>query len=245
MIRNTVIFSAALFVMSSCASNNNFKTTQTFAPAKFQVADVYVNMAGGIENSNRVRKLMKNAGANTANVYNDTMQSARSIYPLEIEVTELNYRNPKASATSGDRTYIRYTATLREEASGAVYRALPVTYYHVSAGLLESSEAKQNAEKNMIRLSIKNAFARLYGLESVSQNVQTPFTTNDIFASPEAVSAKPVVTRAKPIVAKPITPAPTAAPVTTTPEVIVAPDEAIIESTTTEDGVTVLKCAVC
>ena len=243
MIRNMVLISSALLFMASCAKNNGFSTTQVFAPAKFEVSDVYVNMTDGIENSNRVRKLMKNAGINTADKYNETMTSAHVAYPLEIEVNEINYGKPDASASSGDRTYIKYTATLREEASGEAFRTLPVTYYHVTADALTSDEAKSNAEKNMIRLSIKNVFAKLYGMENVPEDIQTHFYTNDIFAELDESATKPAtkkpvaLLKAKPVVA---------AQVTTTPEpVIVAPDEAIIESTSTDGGPVVLKCVVC
>ena len=243
MIRNTVLISSTLLFMASCASNNGFSTTQSFTPAKFEVSDVYVNMTDGIENSNRVRKFMKNAGLNTADKYNDTMISVRAAYPLEIEVNEINYRKPNASAASGDRTYIKYTATLREEASGEAFRTLPVTYYHVTTGALANDEAKRNAEKNMIRLSIKNVFAKLYGMENVPQDIQTHFNTNDIFADLDKPIAKPAIRKpAAPVIAKPVV----AAQVITTPEpVIVAPDEAIIESTSTDGGPVVLKCVVC
>lgn len=245
MIRNVAIFTTSLLFVAGCAANNGFKTTQNYAPANFKVADVYVNMTDGVDNSKRIRKLMKNAGLNTAKVYNSTMRSVKAEYPLEIEVTDINYRDPKSTAVSGDRTYIRYTATLREESSGAVYRSLPVTYYYVATGALNTNEAKQMAEKNMIRISIKNAFAKLYGMESIPRSVQTHFNTADIFANPNAVQ-KPAV---KPAQKAPqqIALAPTPQPVAATPapEVIVAPDEAIIEPTSTDGGPTVLKCAVC
>lgn len=238
MIRNTAIFAASVLFLVGCATNKNFQTTQSFEPAKFQISDVYVNMQDGVENSKRIRELMKKAGTNTAEQYNDGIESTRAEYPLEIEVSEINYRKPNASIVSGDRTYIKYTATLRDEASGIAYRTLPVTYYHVVAGSLTSDDAKLNAEKNMIRLSIKNAFARLYGMENVPQNIETHFATNDIFADPNK-------TVAKPIIRKPVTPV-VSAPVATSPEpVIVAPDEPVIESTSTDGGPVVIKCVVC
>lgn len=246
MIRITALYAASLLFVAGCASNNGFKTDQSFAPAKFQVSDVYVNMVDDVENSQRVRGLFRNAGKNTASVYNNSMRSVSSEYPLEIEVTDINYRSPNASAASGDRTYIRYTATLREEASGEVFRSLPVTYYHISTGVLATDEAKQNAEKNMIRLSIKNAFARLYGMENIPKSVQTHFNTNDIFADRNSVSTKPLIKPAKkapaPVVAA-VAPTQPAAEVVSEP-VVVAPDEAITE-TVSEDGATVIKCVVC
>lgn len=247
MIRKIALYTASLLFVAGCAANNGFQTTQTFAPAQFQVSDVYVNMVDGVENSNRVRGLMRNAGKNTANVYNDTMGSVSAEYPLEIEVTDINYRDPNASAASGDRTYIRYTATLREEASGEVFRSLPVTYYHVTAEKLNNAEAKQNAEKNMIRLSLKNAFARLYGMQEVPQSVQRHFATQDIFSQSSGNKAKPVIKPQKkkapaPVVASVVPKQPV---VEATPEpVIVESGEAITE-TTTEGGATVIKCVVC
>ena len=247
MIRKIALYTASLLFVAGCAANNGFQTTQTFVPAQFQVSDVYVNMADGVENSNRLRGLMRNAGKNTASVYNDAMGSVSAEYPLEIEVTDVNYRDPNASAASGDRTYIRYTATLREEASGEVFRSLPVTYYHVTAEKLDNSQAKQNAEKNMIRLSLKNAFARLYGMQEVPQSVQRHFATQDIFSQSDQRKTKPEIKPQKkaapaPVVASVV---PTQPAVQPTPEpVIAAPDEAITE-TTTQDGATVIKCVVC
>lgn len=246
MIRRTALYVASVLFVAGCASNNGFKTDQSFAPAKFQVSDVYVNMVDGVENSKRVGGLFKNAGKNTASVYNGTMSSVSAEYPMEIEVSEINYRSPTASAASGDRTYIRYTATLREEASGEVFRSLPVTYYHISTGTLATDEAKQNAEKNMIRISIKNAFARLYGMENIPKSVQTHFNTNDIFSDRNLVNTKPLIKPVKkapaPVVAAVIAQQP-AAVVASDPD-IVAPNEAITE-TTSEDGATVIKCVVC
>lgn len=247
MIRKIAFYTASLLFVAGCAANNGFQTTQSFAPAQFQVSEVYVNMVDGVENSSRVRSLMGNAGKNTAKVYNDVIGDTSQEYPLEIEVTDLNYRDPDASAASGDRTYIRYTATLREETSGEVFRSLPVTYYHVTAEKLNSSEAKQNAEKNMIRLSLKSAFARLYGMEDIPRSVQTHFSTRDIFTNADAVDTKPIIKPQKkqapaPLVASviPVQPA-----VKVEPEpVIVSPDEAITE-TSNEGGATVIKCAVC
>ena len=247
MIRKIALYTASLLFVAGCAANNGFQTTQTFAPAQFQVSDVYVNMADGVENSNRLRGLMRNAGKNTASVYNDAMGSVSAEYPLEIEVTDVNYRDPNASAASGDRTYIRYTATLREEASGEVFRSLPVTYYHVTAEKLDNSQAKQNAEKNMIRLSLKNAFARLYGMQEVPQSVQRHFATQDIFSQSDQRKTKPEIKPQKkpaptPVVASVVPTQPAVQP--TLEPVIAAPDEAITE-TTTQDGATVIKCVVC
>lgn len=247
MILKIALYSASLLFVAGCAANSGFQTTQTFTPAQFQVNDVYVNMVDGVENSNRARGLMRNAGKNTARVYNDAIGSTTSQYPLEIEVMDINYRNPNASATSGERTYIKYTATLREEASGEVFRSLPVTYYHVSAEKLDNEQAKQNAEKNMIRLSIKNAFARLYGMKEVPQPVQRHFATQDIFSQSNGIQTKPVIKpQNKPAPAPVIASAvPTQPAVKPAPEpVIAAPAEAITE-TTTVDGATVIKCAVC
>lgn len=253
MIRKIALYTASLLFVAGCAANNGFQTTQTFTPAQFQVSDVYVNMADDLENSNRLRGLIRNAGKNTANVYNDAMGSVSAEYPLEIEVTDINYRDPNASAASGERTYIRYTATLREETSGEVFRSLPVTYYHVSAEKLNTSEAKQNAEKNMIRLSLKNAFARLYGMEEVPQSVQRHFATQDIFSQSYQSNTKPVIKPIKkpapaPVVASVVSKKPVVAvapqPQNAPEPVIVEPGEAVTE-TISENGATVIKCVVC
>lgn len=264
MIKKTALYAASLLFIAGCAANNGFQTSQNFAPAQFQVTDVYVNMVDGLENSSRIRGLMRNAGKNTASVYNNTMRTVSAEYPLEIEVTNINYRAPNATASSGDRTYIRYTATLREEASGEVFRTLPVTYYHVAAEKLNTTEAKQNAEKNMIRLSIKNAFAKLYGMKEVPRTVQRHFNTKDIFTNANSVKSKPVikpkkkapvqvvasVVQQKPVVAVVPKSQPQPQPQSQSqpqnvPEpVIVEPGEAITE-TTSENGATVIKCVVC
>ncbi len=223
MIRNTLISTVLFLAVTSCAKNKDITNTQTYTPAQFEVSDVYVNMADGIENSNRIRAFMKNAGINTANVYNYTMVSADTGYPLEIEVNEVSYRNPDALAASDKGTYIKFTATLREEASGEVFRSLPVTYYHAWTGTLTSSEAKQDAEKNMIEISIKNAFSKLYGMENIPQNIQTHFDVNDIFADPNTV----VVRLDAEEVAE------------------ISTSEATVANTSAGNKPTVIKCAVC
>lgn len=245
MIRNIAIFSSALLFVASCASNQGYQTTQTFAPAQFNVDDVFVNVVDGVENSKRIRTLMKNAGKNTARVYNQTMRTANASYPLEIEVNSINYRNPNSNAVSGDRTYIKYTATLRVAETGETYRTLPVTYYHISTGSLDSDAAKQDAEKNMIRLSIKNAFAGLYGMKTVPQSVTTYFNTSDVFSTREQ-TPKLVAPVSRPTPAPAVSqPSVTPAPVASAPEVIIAPDEPITATTTTDDGLTVIECVVC
>lgn len=226
MIRNSFIFFVTLFALASCATNNGFQTTQTYEPARFTVSDVYVNMTDGIENSGRIRTFMKFASVNTAEVYNDAMASTNALFPIEIEVSEINFRKAQGSASSGDRTYIKYTAILREEETGEVFRALPVTYYHVSIGAITTAEAKLLAEKNMIGISIKSAFARLYGMEEVPQTVETHLSTNDIFADPDAIVEEPVVRQASP---------------TPTNE----PDVSVTEPVSTDGEPLVIKCAVC
>ncbi len=226
MIRNSFIFFATLFALASCATNNGFQTTQTFEPASFKVSDVYVNMSDGVENSARIGKTMKYAGVNTAEIYNDAMASANAVFPLEIEVNEINFRKTQAVANSGDRTFLKYTAILLEEETGEVFRTLPVSYYHVSAGPITSAEAKKLAEKNMISNSIRSAFARLYGMEEVPQTVQTHFSTNDIFADPDAIIEEPVIKRVPP--AK-----------------IVKPSIPVAEPVSTDGEPLVIKCVVC
>jgi len=245
MIRNFALSSLILLVIAGCASNRGFTTTESFSPARFNVDEVYVNVADGVENGNRIRALMKRAGENTAQVYNAATRDEAVSYPLELEVNAVNYRNPYAGISSGERTYIRYIATLRVAETGETYRSLPVTYYHVSERRLDTDEAKQNAERNMIRLSIKSAFARLYGMEEVPQSVQTYFTANDIFSDelatlelePPAAAPRPRVT------VSPVSPA--TVPATRQPQIIIAPEEPITATTTTEDGVTVIECVVC
>ena len=246
MIRNIPIFILALMIFTSCATSNNFQTTQSFAPAKFEINDVFVNMTDGIENSNRIKSLMRRASRNTAKIYNNSLGSTQTAYPLEIDVKAVNYRNPNTSASAENRTFIRYVAILREEASGEVFRELPVTYFHVTTSALNTDVAKQNAEKNMIRVSLKNAFARLYGMQTVPHSVQTHFSSHDIFSDGSVVKLKPVVP-AQPVV----TPAPklvvaqTPAISTPSPQVVIAPDQPIIETTTVDGEPTVIKCIVC
>jgi len=245
MIRNIAVFSLMVLVIAGCASNKGFTTTQSFSPARFNVDEVYVNIANGVENADRIRTLMTQAGENTAQVYNHTMPRAAIGYPLEFEVNEINYSSREAGIAASDRTFIRYVATLRVAETGETYRSLPVTYYHVAGNKVDTDEAKQNAERNMISLSIKSAFARLYGMEQVPQTIQTYFTTNDIFAD-EPATLEPDMPLNAPQSRVPVsTPSPEPQSVEQQPEIILAPDEPITATTTTEDGVTVIECVVC
>ena len=226
MIRNPFLVLMMSFALVSCATKTGFQTTQTYEVASFQVSDVYVNMIDGIENSDRVRKSMMIAGVRTADIYNEAMASGNAFYPLEIEVNEVNFRKPKAPVNAEEQTFIKYTAILREAETGEVYRTMPVTYFHASTSAITTPEAKRLAENDMIRISIKNAFARLYGLEEVPHAVQTYFSTNDILADPEVIVEEPV--------ASPVQSAP--APVA---------DPVIVQSDTTGDEPLVIKCVVC
>jgi len=236
MIRNTIFFNALLLFVAGCATHNGFKTTQSFGPANFLVSDVYINMVDGLENSKRIRGLMINASNNTADIYNATVNSEVSEYPLEIEVTNINYQTSKSSVSNDDRTYIRYIATLREEETGEVYRELPVTYYHVGAGALGTPEDKEKAEKNMISISLKNTFARLYGKEEIPQTVEAHFSSQDIFADPNKILELPVASPSEQISSK------SKSPVS---ESISSTDVPVIESTSTDGEPIVIKCVVC
>ncbi len=249
MIRNISIFAVALTLVASCASKSSLDTGKSFAPANFVISDVFVNMSDGIENSRQIRSLMRNASRNTVKLYNKNMASANENYPLEIEVREVNYRDPKATASSGDRTYIKYTMTLREEASGEVFRSLPVTYFHVSTGALTTAQAKQNADKNMIRLSMKNSFARLYGMKNVPQNVQSFFNTKDVFAKDLKTPARPTqrsapkpVKKEVPLVETPVASAPSPQPA---PKVVNVPEAPVIQASSNNGEPDVIKCVVC
>ena len=226
MIRNPFLVLMMSFALVSCATKAGFQTTQTYEAASFQVSDVYVNMINGIENSERVRRSMLIAGVNTADIYNEAMASGNSNYPLEIEVNEVNFRKPKAPVNAEEQTFIKYTAILREAETGEVFRTMPVTYYHASTSAITTPEAKRLAENDMIRISMKNAFARLYGLEEVPHTVQTYFSTNDILADPDAIADEPVARSVQ------SSPTPVADPV-------------IVESDTSGDEPLVIKCVVC
>ena len=254
MIRTVLIFSIAIFLVASCATDKNFKTEQSFTPAEFIISDVFVNITDGVENGQRIRKLMRNAGKNTSQLFNQGISKDSTSYPLEIEVTEINYRNPSSSAASGDRTYIRYSATLRDEESGLVFRNLPITYYHVSASKVLTDEAKQNAEKNMIRNSIKTAFTRLYGMQAVPNNVQTYFNTKDVFSGKELSTKKivPASVEPKPIAPTVQTPAPAQPQVVEIkpvaepePIVISAPQVTVVDSASATGEPKVITCVVC
>jgi hypothetical protein len=244
MIRTVLITTALLVSVASCANKSEIDSGKSFAPASFNISDVFVNMVDGIESSQSVRSLMRNASRNTAKLYNKGMSSSGGTYPLEIEVTDLNYRDPGSSAASGDRTYIKYTMTLREQASGLVFRDLPVTYYHVSAGALHNDEAKRNAAKNMIRLSLKGAFARIYGMPGVPSHVRSHFNTRDIFTNEPNSIKKP-----KPKVGpKPVeTPVAQAQPQVkaSASRVNSAQQAQVIQASSTGDDALVIKCVVC
>lgn len=241
MILKTVAFTLPLIFFAACATKSNLQTTQSFESASFEVNDVFVNMSDGIENSSGTRYLMRSAAKNTAKLFNAEMHNFDASYPLEIEVTDVNFRMPNASIASGERTYIEYTATLREEATGEAYRALPVTYYYVAAGNLSTDAAKQNATKNMIRLSIKNTFAQLYGMQEVPQNIQTHFNTQNIFSDQGEPAKKAPKSIEVPVASLP-TPTPTSAQA---PEVIVSDASIVQTSTVSSSEPVVIKCVVC
>ena len=169
-VSKSILFVLVFGVLAACQSTSKTSVKET----GFHVVDVAVIMPDQSEKSQLLRytdgfqAMMKNTISHHAAEYNATRPNANKAYALNVDITDVHFKNALVSLLVGDANRISGEASLVDTSTGATVHTMPVLYVDAGSAALNgisgavlSVVVKKEAAEGTLSKGVANRLMKL------------------------------------------------------------------------------------